>query len=320
MAERLARGGTVLWLIFAIVLLPVLVIVLRLLFVLCALLWCRFVLNPSTYSYVSDQALHATTGDPPIRTTTAQKAQWPVPPIIHQTYKNDSIPPKWLAARESCVTMNPDYTHMFWTDSRARHFIAEHYAWFLADYDSYPYGIQRADAIRYFVLYHYGGVYMDLDIGCRHNLDGLREYDFVLPVTDPVGFSNDVIVGAPKHPFLRQVLHALPAWNKHFGTRYPTVMFSTGPMFLTLQYALYNGPAVPGRYALPQKLYSSHTEGSFFAHYSGSSWHGVDSAIAYWVYTHRVLAMSLGIGGATGVLGVLVGLCIRAQFQKPHVH
>ena len=35
---------------------------------------------------------------------------------------------------------------------------------FLAPYRSYPYDIQRADAIRYFILYEFGGLYLDLDI------------------------------------------------------------------------------------------------------------------------------------------------------------
>jgi len=37
------------------------------------------------------------------------------------------------------------------------------YLWFLETFDAYPYPIQRADAIRYFVLHHYGGIYIDLD-------------------------------------------------------------------------------------------------------------------------------------------------------------
>lgn len=35
------------------------------------------------------------------------------------------------------------------------------------------------------------------------------------------------------HPL--QMLAALPAWNLPLITKYPTVMFSTGPMFVTLQ-------------------------------------------------------------------------------------
>lgn len=37
------------------------------------------------------------------------------------------------------------------------------YEWFLETWDAYPFNIERADAIRYFVLHHYGGIYIDLD-------------------------------------------------------------------------------------------------------------------------------------------------------------
>ena len=55
------------------------------------------------------------------------------------------------------------------------------------------------------------------------------------PQTKPVGFSNDFLVATPGHPFLGQMLAALPSWNRRFGTKYPTVMFSTGPMFVSYQ-------------------------------------------------------------------------------------
>ena len=41
------------------------------------------------------------------------------------------------------------------------------YPWFLETFDGYPYPIQRADAIRYFVLHHFGGIYIDLDDVCN---------------------------------------------------------------------------------------------------------------------------------------------------------
>jgi mannosyltransferase OCH1-like enzyme len=54
-----------------------------------------------------------------------------------------------------------------WTDESAREFIAKEYPWFIETYDNYPFAIQRADTIRYFVLAYYGGTYLDLDdVGC----------------------------------------------------------------------------------------------------------------------------------------------------------
>ena len=51
--------------------------------------------------------------------------------------------------------------------------IKEYYPWFLDTYNSYPYNIQRADAIRPFILYHYGGLYVDMDTFCLTNFDNV---------------------------------------------------------------------------------------------------------------------------------------------------
>jgi hypothetical protein len=38
--------------------------------------------------------------------------------------------------------------------------IADKFPWFVDTYRSYPHNIQRADVLRYFVLYEYGGIYL----------------------------------------------------------------------------------------------------------------------------------------------------------------
>ena len=86
-----------------------------------------------------------------------------IPNIIHQTYVNTSIPQHWQGAQKSCQRLHKDWEYKLWTDEASRTFISETYPWFLDTFDSYPQPIQRADVIRYFVLAHFGGVYIDLD-------------------------------------------------------------------------------------------------------------------------------------------------------------
>ena len=78
--------------------------------------------------------------------------------------------------------------YMLWTDDLSRRLVETYYPTYLHMFDSYKYPIQRADAIRYFVLHHFGGIYMDLDIGCRRRLDSLLQGDWevLLPITKPV--------------------------------------------------------------------------------------------------------------------------------------
>ncbi|KAI6034362.1 glycosyltransferase family 32 protein [Pisolithus microcarpus] len=212
-----------------------------------------------------------------------------IPRILHQTWKSETLPSRWKGISQACREMMPDYDYMLWTDASSREFIAEHYPWFLDTFDNYQFTIQRADAIRYFVLHHYGGVYLDLDVGCLRPLDPLLVYSVILPKTIPVGVSNDLMFAEEKHPFLAQTIHNLVTFDHSWILNYPTVMFSTGPMFLSAQYSLYTSshPSEPGEpidiRILPKSLYGKNAKEneaphSFFSHFYGSSWHADDAA------------------------------------------
>jgi len=171
---------------------------------------------------------------------------------------------------------------MLWSDASSRNFIAEYYPWFLSTFDGYVYPIQRADVIRYFVLHRFGGIYMDLDIGCRRNMDPLLYFEVILPQTIPVGVSNDLMFSEKGHPFMDLVIHNLITFDHTYGTNYPTVMFSTGPMFLSAQYGLWPKDVSEGMErqvrVLPKRWYGknahpSQMTDSYFDHYYGSSWH-----------------------------------------------
>ena len=96
-----------------------------------------------------------------------------IPKIIHQTWKTAQVPAKWQAWQASWQRFHPEWRYMLWTDADNRRFIEEHYPDFIATYDAYSYNIQRADAIRYFILHHFGGLYVDLDIECLRPVDDL---------------------------------------------------------------------------------------------------------------------------------------------------
>ncbi|OJA13810.1 hypothetical protein AZE42_00513 [Rhizopogon vesiculosus] len=229
-----------------------------------------------------------------------------IPRIIHQTWKSETLPKKWKGYSEACRNMMSDYDYMLWTDASSREFIAENYPWFLDTFDDYEYTIQRADAIRYFVLYHYGGIYIDLDIGCSRPLDPLLVYPVILPRTIPVGVSNDLMFAEKGHPFLAQTIHNLVTFDHSWIINYPTVMFSTGPMFLSFQYSIYTAshpvtPDEPGDVRiLPKSLYGKNAKPeeaphSFFTHYYGSSWHADDAAFIGFLSTWGKGLMWLGL-------------------------
>ena len=79
-----------------------------------------------------------------------------IPRRIFQTWKSKTDIPENMSYWQSTWRKhNPDYVYQLWDDEDNRNFIKEYYPWFLEKYDSYDVMIKRADAIRYFYLYHY---------------------------------------------------------------------------------------------------------------------------------------------------------------------
>ncbi|WWC68502.1 uncharacterized protein I206_102431 [Kwoniella pini CBS 10737] len=248
-----------------------------------------------------------------------------IPRIIHQTWKSDVLPEKWQKAWKECREGMPDYEYMLWTDDLSREFVAKHYPAHLHMFDSYEYPIQRADSIRYFILHHFGGIYMDLDIGCRRRLDPLLQGDWevILPITKPVGVSNDLIFSSKGSAFMDDTVHGLSTFNHRYFTNYPTVMFSTGPMFLSAQYALYSSahplteihPRAEVR-ILPKSLYGKNAPiatvpHSFFSHFYGSSWHADDAGFITFLGAWGKKLMWVGL--VVLILGVIRLIWIKRK-------
>ncbi|TKA38213.1 hypothetical protein B0A54_09153 [Friedmanniomyces endolithicus] len=193
-----------------------------------------------------------------------------IPRIIHQTYKNASIPPAWQEAQASCIALHPQsegWEYKLWTDEMGLQFIQQEYSWFYDTYSGYPYPIQRADAIRYFVLAHYGGVYIDLDDGCQRSLEPLLKYPAFVRRTIPTGISNDVMGAVPRHPFFVRVTEKINEYDRNWILPYITVMGNgkDGGRIRSIFPEEYNG--------FPW---------SFFTHHKGDSWHRWDVRLIFW--------------------------------------
>lgn len=171
--------------------------------------------------------------DPP---STVEK----IPPKIHFIWFKDlyvsrpkvsSIPSVGSHAPDLCRKHNPDYTVKVWNASEGRGLLEKHYAWFLPTYDSYKFPIQRIDALKYFILWHYGGVYMDMDVSCRRPLDPLLNYPAWFPEASPLGINNDLMASRARHPVVALMLESLARRNRNLFFPYLTIFWSTGPQF-----------------------------------------------------------------------------------------
>ena len=172
-----------------------------------------------------------------------------IPKIIHQTWKNLEVPEDLVVYQQSWVQHHPGWTFTLWSDMDNRELIRTHYAWFLPIYDAYPEAIMRADAARYFILHHFGGVYVDLDFECFRPIEPLlKDKQLVLGLEPKKHLElkmakdreitklvcNAFMASTPGHRFWDHLFKQLVAYHQ-----YPVPLDATGPFLLTRAYFSY---------------------------------------------------------------------------------
>ena len=125
--------------------------------------------------------------------------------------------------QEKCIRLNKDMFYMCWTNEYGAWLINHLYPWFGHVYYLYPYPIQRVDAIRYFILYTYGGFYVDIDTVCLQPFSHIRQ-EFVGDLylsesSNPLStfkewkgnklVTNSFMFSIPRHPFWKAIFDEL---------------------------------------------------------------------------------------------------------------
>ena len=100
-----------------------------------------------------------------------------VPPVLHHiALGKNRLKTSWVNARESCLQFHPVWKSYLWTDENAGPFVEEHFPNFKRTWDNYKYLIQKIDALRYMVLYQYGGTdFQGLGSSLEHMLTFQQE-------------------------------------------------------------------------------------------------------------------------------------------------
>lgn len=247
-----------------------------------------------------------------------------IPKIIHQTWKDNVIPEKWIMSPVNWKRLHPDWLWLLWTDDDIREYIRIYHPEFVGLFNGFKYAIQMADAIRYFVIHDMGGIYSDLDIVPKKNLSEYFQsnLDMYLVMSPNLNyFSNFFMVSAPKQDLWRYVWKAmeqdLPSWavGKHME-----VMYSTGPAMFNQEVMNYD--KIVG--FLPRKIFAPvsvmddadkiDTEESAVIMLPGQSWCQVDSQVYNFFLIHRVKFIIL-----SGVLSVLFIIMIMRKWWKRQV-
>ena len=137
-----------------------------------------------------------------------------IPRVLWQTWRSHDLGPREQLAVDTWIEMNPEFEHRLCDDDECRAFVYEHFPHLLEVYDGFELPVERADLWRYLVLYHFGGVYTDLDTRCLQPIRdwGLQNDDELVICTEYTGqYCQWTMVAAPGHPAFAKVIEQIHA-------------------------------------------------------------------------------------------------------------
>ena len=135
-----------------------------------------------------------------------------IPKKIFQTHKSIQYvhsKPHLLNAMNSWKKSVPEFEYHFFNDQECNEFMKTHFSGPIYDaYNKVPLSVMKADLWRYCVIYHYGGIYADIDTVCnihpKHLLKGNSQ--LICVPENETHMCQWLFAAPPKSPILKQVI------------------------------------------------------------------------------------------------------------------
>ena len=193
-----------------------------------------------------------------------------IPKIIHQIWfqekthqklciDNLSVPLKIKKNIREIIKLNSEYKYYLWNKEKIINLIKNYYPKYYQLYLDCKYMIQRIDLAKYLIIYHYGGIYIDIDCKPIKSFDNFFSkfndhkllfvsktprfnnlenyfvklvYDFK---TDNYFINNGIIISPKNHHFLKYLLNRIDTYfYKNNDKLYISKIFNTfGPSTFT---------------------------------------------------------------------------------------
>lgn len=137
-----------------------------------------------------------------------------IPKIIFQTcsFKKNEIPEYIKIHQDTWIENNPDWEYRYYDDTDCDNFILFEYPEYFKIYNSIKLPFARADFWRYFALYHFGGIYADIDTVCLKPLnewvdlqkDFITSSNFIAELGE--NYEQWAFATTPKNIFIKAVI------------------------------------------------------------------------------------------------------------------
>lgn len=193
-----------------------------------------------------------------------------VPKIIHQIWVGPKPVPNLLKTLQaSWKFFHPNWQCILWTNDNVepllKNLSADHQEMYHSAIDPR----EKADILRYYLLYWYGGVYVDADFKCLKSLEELNfYYDFYVGISanNVTEIVNNALIGSKaKHPILKNLISNLkkittPDWKEQSG-----VFFFSNEIIKTITSSAGTNIALPTSilYSVPYKYNKKQSANQF---------------------------------------------------------
>ena len=215
-----------------------------------------------------------------------------IPKIIHYVWMGGNPLPDYAKKNiETWKKFNPDYEIKEWNESN---FDLNYCKYEKEVYESKKFGF-IGDIIRFYALYHFGGIYMDVDVECIKSFDSLLNNHAVLGFEGKYYFSNAILMSEEGNPLFKYFLQQYD--NRSFKSNDEYMWgcgldLTSGPAIMTTAFMKYYGKHFmksgnynfpdatilqndyfsPNVYSCPDDHYKSVTDNTITIHHFEGSW------------------------------------------------
>lgn len=219
-----------------------------------------------------------------------------IPKIIFQTWKTYDVPDQWKYAQKTVKEKNKDWKYMLLSDEDNLQIVKKNFPDFLPYFINFKYNIQRADAIRYIVLYLYGGIYLDLDY------QAIKPFDKIILEKDKeVGLIKSSNIDCITNSFLcshkganfwlKCIEEMKKPYKWWYFTKHLKIMCSTGPLMIDRVYKANIDKSQILEITVPCSVCNIdecvYDKKYFLRGIRGDSWHSWDSYIINMIHCNR---------------------------------
>ncbi len=143
-----------------------------------------------------------------------------IPKIIHQIWVGDNpIPANYKKLKKTWINNHPGWKYYLWTNAKVAHLKLHNQKFFDQAIDP----VEKANIVRYEILYKYGGVYVDIDFESLRSLEPLHYcYDFYTGIepNDSAHLLNNALIGCGKHNALMKYCIETIKDDMHLDSRF----------------------------------------------------------------------------------------------------